>query len=67
MDALENGVGQENRELAGTGLFLINGITTLFQNSMSWKDREKKFLSITEGNCYNKLQKAHGLVLAAAA
>ena len=67
MDALENGVGQENRELAGTGLFLINGITTLFQNSMNWKDREKKFLSITEGNCYNKLQKAHGLVLAAAA
>lgn len=66
MDSLENGVGQDNRELAGTGLYLINGLTTYFQNTLNWKDKEKKFLSITEGNCYNKLQKAHHLVLEAA-
>jgi len=66
LDALESGIGQDNRELAGTGLGLINGLTTLFQNTMSWKDRDKKFLSITEGNCYNKLQKAHRLIREAA-
>ncbi len=66
MNAIDNGVGQDNREIAGTGLHLINGVTTYFQNSMNWKDKEKKFISITEGNCYNKLQKVHKLVLEAA-
>jgi phage/plasmid-like protein (TIGR03299 family) len=66
MDSLESGVGQDNRELAGTGLYLINGITTYFQNTKNWNDKEKKFVSITEGDAYNKLQKAYNLVLQAA-
>ena len=64
LNALHTGIGQQdNKELEGTGLYLINGLTTLYQNSIDWKDKEKKFLSITEGNVFNKVQKAHQLVL----
>ena len=66
MEAFHNGVGQNNRELAGTGLHVINGLSTLFQNHSTFKNEEKKFISITEGNCFNKLQKAHELILKAA-
>ena len=62
MDALDNGVGQDNRDLAGTGLYAINGLTTYFQNSMNWSNGDKKFLSITEGKCYNNLHTAHKLI-----
>lgn len=67
MDALMSGVGQDNDELKGTGLHVINGITTYFQNTMNWKDNEKKFISITEGTCYDKLQKVYKGVLELAA
>ena len=67
LDALHTGIGQlDNKELEGTGLWLLNGLTTLYQNTMDWKDKEKKFLSITEGNAFNKVQKAHSLILEAA-
>lgn len=66
MEAFHDGVGQNNRELAGTGLHVINGLSTLFQNHSTFKNEEKKFISITEGNCFNKLQKAHELILMAA-
>jgi hypothetical protein len=64
LDALHTGVGQlDNKELEGSGLWLLNGLTTLYQNSINWKDKEKKFLSITEGNAFNKVQKLHSLIL----
>ena len=66
MDELHSGIGQDNRELAGTGLHLINGLTTFFQNGMKWNNPEKKFHSILTGSSHNKLQKAYNLVLASA-
>lgn len=57
-NALHSGVGQRNIE-AGTGLWLVNGLTTYYQNDMSWKDTEKKFDAITEGVVQNKLQSVY--------
>lgn len=65
LDVLDNGIGQDNAELRGTGMYVINGLTTFFQNEMNWNNKDKKFLSITEGTCYDKLQKAHKMLLEA--
>lgn len=54
-DALHTGVGQAQIE-AGTGLWLVNGLTTYYQNNMAWKDDEKKFNAIADGSVQKKLQ-----------
>lgn len=54
-DALHTGVGQAQIE-GGTGLWLVNGLTTYYQNTMTWKDDEKKFNAITDGSVQKKLQ-----------
>lgn len=54
-DALHSGIGQSNLD-KGTGLWLINGLTTYYQNNMAWKDDEKKFNAIMEGSVQKKLQ-----------
>lgn len=59
--ALHDGVGQKDIK-SGTGLWLINGLTTYFQNTKSFSNNELKFKSIMEGDSYNKLQKASNLV-----
>lgn len=64
-DALHTGIGQDSTE-AGNGLWLVNGITTYFQNNYNWKNDEKKFLSITEGSVSDKVQKAVDEILKAA-
>ena len=64
-NALHSGVGQQEIE-GGTGLWLVNGITTYFQNTYNWKNDEKKFLSITEGSVADKVQTAVNELLKAA-
>jgi len=70
LKAIESGIGQqENR---GTRLWLYNGLTTYFNNSMNWggaKDTaaeraEKKFNSIFDGTAAKKTQAAYEYLLA---
>lgn len=60
-DALHTGIGQSNLE-PGTGLWVVNGLTTYYQNNVAWKDDEKKFKAITEGSVQQKLQTAYDLI-----
>ncbi len=61
--SIEKGIGQDIVE-SGTGLWLINGLTTYFQNDKKYKDDEYKFESIQSGDASRKLQKAYDLVMA---
>ena len=62
-EAIESGIGQDMVE-PGTGVWLINGLTTYFQNSKTYKNEEYKFESIQQGDVSRKLQKAYDLVVA---
>lgn len=64
-EATFSGIGQDNLE-KGTGLWLVNGLTTYYQNNASWKDDEKKFNAIIDGSVQAKLQKAFDLAIKAA-
>ena len=61
-DVLEFGVGQ-NSDDRGSGMWLINGITSYFQNYANYKSEETKFDNIQNGPASKKLQKAYDLVL----
>ena len=61
-DVLEFGIGQ-NVEDKGSGMWLINGITSYYQNYANYKSEESKFDNIQSGLTSKKLQKAYGLVL----
>ena len=61
-DVLEFGVGQ-NSDDKGSGMWLINGITTYFQNYANYKSEETKFDNIQNGPASKKLQKAYNLTL----
>lgn len=63
MTAIHQGVGQDIIE-SGNGLWLINGITSFYQNNATYKNDEVKFLSITEGNVSRKVQQAYDLISA---
>lgn len=62
-NAIHYGVGQEFLE-SGNGLWLINGITSYYQNNANYKNDEVKFISIMDGNVSKKVQKAYELVAA---
>lgn len=64
LTSIEQGIGQEYLE-SGTGLWLINGITSYYQNVANYKNNEVKFASIMEGNVSKKVQKAYELITAA--
>ena len=64
-EAIESRVGQELVE-RGTGLWVINGLTTFFQNSANFRSMEYKFDSIMDGAAKQKVQKAFDLVCEAA-
>lgn len=55
-DTLHTGVGQNMLE-AGTGLWLINGLTCHYQNTLTYKSHEHKFHAINDvdGGTYKKL------------
>ena len=61
-DVLEFGVGQDV-ENKGTAMWLINGITTYFQNYATYKSEETKFDNLMKGDATRKLQNAYKLVL----
>ena len=66
MDAIENGIGQRGFESDGTRQWLLNGITTYFQNDVNYKSDEAKFTSLMDGGTNQKrVQKAYNLLIAA--
>ena len=64
-ECLESGVGQEGQE-RGTAMWLMNGMTSYFQNEPTERSEEIKFDSMMDGNIYKKVQKTFDLCLAAA-
>ena len=52
--AVENGVGQDYGE-RGTGLWVMNGITSYYQNTATWRNEELKFDSILHGYTSKKV------------
>jgi hypothetical protein len=67
LNVLENGIGQRECADKGTGLWLYNGITTLYNNHTNFKTQEKKFNSIFGGMADERQQKVFDLILANAA
>ena len=63
-ECLETGVGQEGQE-RGTAMWLMNGLTSYYQNEATERSEEIKFDSIMDGNIYKKVQKAYDLAIAA--
>lgn len=61
-ECLESGVGQEGQE-KGTAMWLINGLTSYYQNEATERSQEIKFDSIMDGNIYNKINTAYDLCL----
>lgn len=61
--SIYNGIGQKGQE-EGNGLWLINGVTTYFQNDATYKTEEKKFESITKGIAKDKLQYVYDSLMA---
>lgn len=62
--SVETGIGQDLCE-RGTGLWLINGITTFYQNQKNYSSKELKLNSVLGGTAANRLQRAYDLVLSA--
>ena len=62
LNVLESGIGQRECKDKGTGLWLYNGITTLYANHTNFKDKEKKFNSIFGGTADEKQQRAFELI-----
>lgn len=62
-EATHSGVGQDILD-KGTGLWLVNGLTTYYQNNYDWKgDGERKFDAIVGGSVETKLQKLYSNIL----
>lgn len=61
-NSIQSGVGQEYGE-KGTALWVMNGITSYYQNAAVYKDEERKFDSIMNGVVKNNVQKALECVL----
>lgn len=62
-EACHGGIGQDILD-KGTGLWLVNGLTTYYQNDFDWKgNNERKFDAIMEGSVQTKLQNAYNSVL----
>lgn len=64
-DSIESGVGQDTGE-RGTGMWLMNGITSYYQNEANFKNEEYKLDSIMNGNAHNKVQRAFERIYAEA-
>ncbi len=62
-DIVEAGIGQDSND-KGSAMWLINGITTYFQNYANYKSDETKFDNLMKGDANRKMQKAYELALA---
>ena len=61
LNVIDTGIGQD--KWRGTGLWVVNGFTTYFQNYKKYnKGEEYKFDSIMGGDAFKKVQKAYELV-----
>lgn len=63
-ECLETGVGQDIQD-RGNAQWLLNGITSYYQNVQNYHDNETKFNSILDGNVNKKVQSAFDLLIAA--
>jgi len=61
LEVINTGIGQKVN-YTGTGLWVINGITTMYQNELKPKNDEQFLTSVSNGLIYNQLQKAHNAV-----
>ena len=61
-DTIESGVGQGLGE-RGTAMWVLNGITSYFQNEAKYKDEESKFKSLQDGYAAGKVQQAYELLV----
>lgn len=59
-DIVESGIGQDSED-KGSALWLINGITSYYQNYANYKSEETKFDNIQSGTVSKKLQRAYDL------
>ena len=62
-NVMERGIGQEYGE-AGTGMWVINGLTTYYQNEKNFSSEELKFNNLMTGTAAMKVQKAYDLLAA---
>lgn len=60
-DTLDSGVGQDVGT-RGTGMWLMNGLTSYFQNEVAYKSDEYKFDSILYGNSARRVRKAYDII-----
>lgn len=60
--SIENGIGQD--EHRGSKLWLLNGLTTMYQNDKNWKSNEDKLNSIMGGTALKKVQNAYEYLMA---
>ncbi len=61
--AMHEGIGQELGE-RGTGMWVINGLTTYYQNEKNYSSEELKFNNLMTGTAAMKVQKAYDLLVA---
>ena len=61
-EIVESGVGQD-MGVKGSGLWLINGITSYFQNEAKYKNDETMFDSIQNGKATRTMQRAYDMIL----
>lgn len=61
LDILDYGVGQDSDERS-SAMWLINGITSYYQNYANYKSEETKFDNLMKGEVTRKLQKAYDLI-----
>lgn len=61
--AMHEGVGQDYGE-RGTGMWVINGLTTYYQNEKNYSSEELKFNNLMTGTAAMKVQKAYDLLVA---
>jgi len=63
LNVLHGGIGQRECADQGTGLWLYNGITSLYNNHTKYKSEEKRFNSIFGGTADANQQKAFDLIM----
>lgn len=62
-ECIESGVGQDILE-SGNGQWLLNGITSYYQNVQKYHDNQTKFDSIMNGSVSKKVQRAYDMLVA---
>lgn len=64
LNSIHGGIGQD-LATSGTAWWVLNGLTTHFQNEVEWKDDTKKFDAILEGSVAYKMQNVYEALIAA--